>query len=189
MRNEQIKEKIIKFYKKNKRMPSYSETAILFNYASKNSAYNLMSKMIEMGFIKKDITGKIIPSSSFGELKVLGLVEAGFPSASEEVLIDSLSLDDFLIDNKEATYFLRVKGDSMIEAGIYDGDMVIVERNENPKVGDIVIAEVDGEWTIKFFKKRDGKPYLLPANKNYKPIYPKEELKITAVVKAVIRKY
>jgi repressor LexA len=119
----------------------------------------------------------------------LGNIEAGFPSAAEEELTDTMSLDEYLIENKEATYILRVKGDSMVDAGIHEGDMVIVERKNNFKNGDIVIAEIDNEWTIKYLRKNGGVTYLEPANKKYKPIYPKEELKIAAVVKAVIRKY
>ena len=84
---------------------------------------------------------------------LLGIVEAGFPSAEEE-LIDTMSLDEYLIENKEASYILRVKGDSMIDAGIREGDLVIVERTNAPRVGDIVIAEVDGEWTMKYLRKR-----------------------------------
>jgi repressor LexA len=100
-----------------------------------------------------------------------------------------MSLDEFLIDHKEATFMLKVDGDSMIDAHIADGDMVIVERTQKVKDGDIVVAEVDGEWTMKYFRNRGGKIWLEPANKNFKPIYPENDLRIAAKVKAVIRKY
>jgi repressor LexA len=100
-----------------------------------------------------------------------------------------MSLDEYLIKNKEATYLLQVKGDSMIDAGILPGDLVIVERTNSPSIGNIVIAEVDGEWTMKFLRKRGTQLYLAPANKKYRPIVPKEALKVVAVVKAVVRKY
>ena len=100
-----------------------------------------------------------------------------------------MNLDEYLIQNKEASYILKVTGDSMIEAGIQPGDMVIVERTATPRVGDIVIAEVDGEWTIKYLQKRGDTYYLVPANSKYKPIVATESLKIAAVVKAVVRKY
>ncbi|MDH3977759.1 MAG: transcriptional repressor LexA [Gammaproteobacteria bacterium] len=122
-------------------------------------------------------------------IPLLGHVEAGFPSPAEEELVDNISFDEFLIDNREATYILKVKGDSMIDAGICPGDMVIVERVAEPKVGDIVIARIDGAWTMKFFKKRGGQVYLEPANKKYKPMVPTEELEIHSVVKGVVRKY
>src|SRR5205085_2661276 len=126
----------------------------------------------------------------FGEVPVLGLVEAGFPTAAEEELTDTMSLDEYLIENKEATYLLEVKGDSMVEAGIQEGDLVIAERiGREPKIGEIVIAEVDGGWTMKYFRKTGGKVWLEPANKNYKAIYPENDLKVAAVVKGVVRKY
>ena len=84
---------------------------------------------------------------------------------------------------------LKVKGDSMIDAGIVEGDMVLVERRSEAKSGEIVIAEVDGGWTMKYFKKTGSQVMLIAANKKYKPIIPKEDLVIAAVVIAVIRKY
>jgi repressor LexA len=100
-----------------------------------------------------------------------------------------MNIDDFLIKRKDASYLLQVDGDSMIEAHIAPGDMVIAERTNVARDGDIVIAEVDGEWTMKYFKQKLGRVWLEPANKKYKPIYPTEELKIAAVVKGVIRRY
>jgi len=93
------------------------------------------------------------------------------------------------IYNKEATYLLKVDGESMIEAGILPGDLLLVERGLDPRDGDIVIAQVDREWTIKYFRKRGRTVFLEAANTDFKPIYPTEELKIAAVVRAVIRKY
>src|ERR1700693_3413162 len=84
---------------------------------------------------------------------VLGSVAAGFPSPAEEELVDTLSLDDLLIQNREATFLLKVSGDSMTGAGILPGDMVIVDKGQTPKSGDIVIAEVDGAWTMKYLRK------------------------------------
>ncbi len=121
--------------------------------------------------------------------RILGFVEAGWPSPAEEELRDTLSLDEFLVQNPDASFLLKVSGDSMTGAGILPGDLVIVERGQTAKSGDIVIAEVDGEWTMKFLKKSGDTVYLVPANPRYKPIKPKHELKITGVVTAVVRKY
>jgi len=170
-------------------MPSYSELAELFHFRSKNSVHKLIQKLKKDGIVSQDKSGRLIPNKLYGEARVLGLVEAGFPSAAEEELSDTMSLDEYLIENKEASYILKVKGDSMIEAGICDGDMVIVERTNTPKIGNIVIAEIDGGWTMKYLRRKNGAFYLEPANRNFNPIYPKEDLKIAAVVKAVIRKY
>ena len=84
---------------------------------------------------------------------------------------------------------LEVDGDSMIEAHIADGDMVLVEKTDKARDGDIVIADVDGEFTMKYYKIDGDRVWLEPANKNFKPIYPEQYLRIQAVVKAVIRKY
>jgi repressor LexA len=77
----------------------------------------------------------------------------------------------------------------MSGAGILPGDMVIVDKGQTPKSGDIVIAEVDGQWTMKYLRKRGDSVTLLPANPKYQPIKPKSDLKIAGVVTAVVRKY
>lgn len=185
---ENAKSKLLEFYKNTRRMPSYSEMMKLFGYKSKSAVNYAVEKLVEEGVITKDKSGKIVPADLL-EVKMLGVVEAGFPSAAEEDVLDTLSLDDFLIENNEATYLLKVKGESMIDAGIVEGDIVVVERGANPKPGDIVIAEVDGEYTMKYYRKTGSKVFLEAANKKYPPIYPDYDLKIEAVVRAVIRKY
>jgi SOS regulatory protein LexA len=185
-----FRKKLIDFYRNNKRMPSYSEMAVLFGFNSKNSVYKLVKKMKREGIIEQDGKGKLIPSKLFGELKLLGLVEAGFPSPAEEELADTITLDEWMIENREATYMLKVKGDSMIDAGIVPGDLVVVERTDKYKTGDIVIAELDGKWTMKYLRKdKKGNHYLEAANKDYKDIHPTESLRVAAVVKGVVRKY
>ena len=84
---------------------------------------------------------------------------------------------------------LEVDGDSMIDAHIEKGDMVLVERANTAKDMQIVIAEGDGEYTMKYYRNKGGKVWLEPANKNYSPIYPEQSLNVIAVLKAVIRKY
>jgi repressor LexA len=182
-------QKIIEFFKSSKRMPSYREIMKLTGLSSKHTVFTLVNKLVESGFIEKDEQGRILPKKLFGKTKVLGVVEAGFPSPAEEELLDTMSLDEYLINNKEATFILQVSGNSMIEAGIMPKDLVLVERTNEAKPGDIVIAEVDGKWTMKYLRQNGNQMYLESANKKYPPIYPKEELKISAVVKAVIRKY
>jgi SOS-response transcriptional repressor LexA len=120
----------------------------------------------------------------------LGVIEAGFPSPAEEELLDTMTLDEWLIKRREATYLLEVKGLSMMNAGILPGDTALVERGRDPKHGDIVIACVDGKWTMKFYHiLSDKKIVLVPANPKFSPIYPKEELRVEAIVIAIIRKY
>ena len=181
--------KIESFYSQNKRMPTYSEMMKLFGFKSKNAVFKVVEKLIEAGMVAKDHLGRLIPSETFGEVPMLGFVTAGFPATVEEELADTVNLDDLLIKNKPLTYMLEVDGDSMIDAHIEKGDMVLVEKATTAKDMQIVIAEVDGEFTMKYFRKDGNKVWLEPANKNYKPIYPEHSLNINAVVKAVIRKY
>lgn len=185
----QYQKKLESFYDEHSRMPSYSEMMHLFGLKSKNAIYKIVNKLVEAGIVAKDHLGRVVPTSGFTDITKLGFVTAGFPASVEEELADKVNLDDLLIKNRPLTYMLEVDGDSMIDAHIDDGDMILVERTENAKDGDIVVAEVDGEFTLKYLRKKDGKSWLEPANKNYKPIYPKYSLKVNAVLKAVIRKY
>ncbi len=170
-------------------MPSYAEIMRLMGFKSKNSAYKLVRNYLSEGILSKDAKGKLIPNKLMGSISLLGAVEAGFPSPAEEELTDTMSLDEYLIEHRDATYLLKVSGDSMIEAGIMPGDMVLVERRSDARDGDIVIAEIDTGWTMKYLRKEKGKTWLQPGNPKYPPIVPKDELKIAAIVKAVVRKY
>ncbi len=170
-------------------MPSYTEIMTMLGFKSKNAVYKLVNKLIGEGVLDKDSTGRLIPNKLIGEVPLLGLVEAGFPTLAEEDTTNTLNLDDYLIEHKDSTYLLQVKGDSMIDAGIQEGDLVIAERKNEPKDGDIVIAEVDGGWTMKYFRKKGSTVYLEPANRAYSPIYPEHDLKVAAIVKGVVRKY
>ena len=161
----------------------------LVGFRSRHAVSRLIDRLVAAGLVVQDAQGKLIPTRRNGEVPLLGIVAAGFPSPAEEELLDTMSLDAYLIENKEATYLLQVKGDSVIDAGILPGDLVIVERTNTPRVGTIVIAEVDSQWTMKYLRKRGNQLYLQPANRKYKPIFPTQELKIAAVVKAVVRKY
>jgi repressor LexA len=181
--------KIIAFYKKERRLPSYREMLGLTGFKSTNAVYKLVERLVEQEWLKRSESGKLAPGKRFLGLPVLGAIEAGWPSPAEEELVDTMTLDDWLIGNREATFMLKVSGDSMIEAGIRPGDMVLVERGRTPHNGDVVVAEVDSQWTLKYYEQHGGRVVLMPANKNYQPILPKNELNIAAVVTAVIRKY
>jgi SOS regulatory protein LexA len=180
---------ISRFYYQKGRMPSFSEVGKIVGLRSKNAVSKLIGNLEKLKALSRDERGRLIPGSIAYPVKILGTVEAGFPSPAEEELVDTLSLDDLLIQNRDATFLLKVSGDSMSGAGILPGDMVIVDRGQTPKSGDIVIAEVDGEWTMKYLRKRGTGVVLIPANSQYKPIRPKNELKIAGVVTAVVRKY
>jgi repressor LexA len=183
------KHKIVGFYESQKRMPSFSELAALVGVKSKNAVAKLVKQLALEDFLDQDDHGRLLPGRLFSGIRMLGAVEAGLPSPAEEVLSDVMSIDSYLIKNREKTFMLKVSGESMKNAGIMDGDMVLVERNSNPREGDIVIAEVDHGWTMKYLRKDKGRVFLEPANEKFKNIYPEGELNIAAIVKGVIRKY
>lgn len=186
---DSYKQKIFSFYKNKRRMPSYTEIMELVGFKSKNAVFKLINKLVEEGILTKDAQGRLSPMRLESEVPILGLVEAGIPTTIDGMTLDTISVDQYLIKDTNKTFLLEVKGDSMIEEGIMEGDLVIAERKQDAKDGDIVIAEIDGGWTMKFFRKKGNIIFLEPANKNYKPIYPEYDLKIAAIVKGVIRKY
>jgi len=191
-RKTDIREKVDRlraFVNSEKRLPGYNEMLTLFGYRSKNAVYGLLRKLEQHGYISKR-RGKIsFTPKLMGGVRLLGAVQAGFPSPAEEELIDTLNLEEFLMARPESTFMLKVTGDSMIDAGIHPGDMVLVERGVQPKNNDIVIAQVDGEWTMKYFVRDGGGVRLEPANRKYKAIRPDRSLEIGGVVRTVIRKY
>ena len=177
------------FFIRHKRLPGYNEMLKLFGYRSKNAVHGLLRKLDEEGFIRLDHSKIAFTGRLTGTIRVLGTVQAGFPSPAEEELLDTLSLDEYLVEKPDATFMLKVSGDSMIEAGIQPGDLVLVERGKTPKTNDIVIAQVDGEWTMKYFLRDRKGVRLEPANRNYKTIRPEHSLEIAGIVRTVIRKY
>ena len=170
-------------------MPTPRELMAITGFRSTRAVSHLLEHLLDEAFLEKDATGQLLPGRFFAGLAVLGTISAGFPSPAEEELTDTMSLDEYLITNREATYLLKVTGDSMKDAGILSGDLLLVERGATPRDGDIVIAQIDNDWTMKYFRRRGSRVFLEAANKEYKPIYPTEELQIAAVVRAVVRKY
>ncbi len=187
---QQRRRKLAQYFQEYRQLPTYDEMLSLFALKSKGSLYRYVQKFLEDGVLEKGSTGKLLPTDKLFGLRVLGSVQAGFPTTAEEdATASTVSLDRWLIEHPQASYLLTVSGDSMIEAGIMEGDMVIVDRTRSPKTGDIVVAEVDHDWTMKYYIKRGDRVILRPANQNYPDIHPREELKIGGVVSSVIRKY
>jgi len=117
-------------------------------------------------------------------------ISAGFPSPADDFKEIRISLDKELVKNKDATFYARVDGDSMIGAGLEDGDLLVIDRSLNPENGRIAVCLIDEGFTVKRIKKEKSKIYLMPENKKYKPIELKEgnELIIWGIVEYVIKK-
>ena len=128
--------------------------------------------------------------NSMGQWLIEQGVSAGFPSPADDFKEIRISLDSELVRNKDATFYARVSGESMIEAGLDDGDLLVIDRSLSPENGKIAVFLVDGEFTVKRILKKGGKLYLKPENKNYKEIEIKNEneLIVWGVVTYIIKR-
>ena len=153
--------------------------------AVKNFLLHQMTSNVE-SFIMPAEQARVNPITLFSHK-----VPAGFPSPADDHAEKRLDLNEYLIDQSESTFFVRIKGDSMIDAGILDNDIVIVDRSKSAAINDIVLASIDGEFTVKVLAKNSEGPYLMPANKEYKPIHIKSdsEFEIWGVVTGCVRKF
>lgn len=177
------------FFNTYHRLPSYGEMRTLFGFKSKKACFDLAKKLIDTDILGKDATGKLTLNNITTPIPFLGSIQAGFPSPAEEQLYMNMSFNEYLVNKPERSFVLRVNGDSMIEAGIKPGDLVIIEKDHTPRNGDIVVAFIDNAWTLKYFQNRKGKVCLVPANPKYPILYPTQELIIWGIVVSVIRKY
>lgn len=138
-----------------------------------------------------DFDKDISRSENIHQIPVVGRVAAGSPILSEENIEGSVLIDNYFIRNATGCFALKVQGDSMINAGIFEGDLVIVNPQSNVKKGDIVVARLEGEITIKIFDNNNKDVFLLPRNEKYSPIKVtnKEDFSIIGKVVGVLRMY
>jgi repressor LexA len=186
---EHYTEQLLTFYRTHKRMPGYREMCTLFGFASKNAVAKVVDKLVDAGVVRKDSSGRLTPVALGEDIPLLGYVEAGFPSPAEEMALDRVTMDELLLGAREKMYLLRVKGLSMVDAGIFEGDLLVVERTTHARVGDIVVANIDGEWTVKYLREKRGRRYLEAANEEYADLWPEHSLEVGGVVRSVIRTY
>jgi DNA polymerase V len=117
-------------------------------------------------------------------------ISAGFPSPADDFVDQKLDLNQYLVPHPQSTFFVKVQGESMIDAGICSGDMLVVDRSLQPKSGNVIIAVVDGEFTVKRFVRKGKHIQLIPENKDFEPIEITDQLEfsIWGVVTNVIHK-
>lgn len=185
--------------------PSYREIGDALGIASTNGVSDHVKALIKKGYLKKlegapgaargiQLTAKsrsMHANDNFIEIPLLGHVAAGTPMLAEEHHERTINFDSKLLRGDGPTYALRVRGDSMIEEGIHDGDMVIVRQQATARNGDIVVALVDGEATVKYFFHEGKRIRLQPANSAMDPIFvgPEQTTLIQGTVAGVIRVY
>lgn len=187
--DRQYLESLQNYYVRHRVLPSYAAIGRLVGLRSKASVAGLIQRLKAAGFLDTTADRRLKPGARFFERPVLEAVKAGTPDRTPDVPADYTALDQLLIRHPAKTVLIRVEGDSMIRAGIHDGDTVVVEKRANAKPGDLVIAIVDNEFTLKRLAMEKGKACLKPENPAYPTIRPKGELEIFGVVVGLARRY
>jgi len=177
------------YYASHNTLPSYAIIADLLGMKSRASVQQLITRLKSRGYLDNKVPRRLVPTGKFLERSLVGTAPAGFPSPAEEALGDAISIDDYLVEHPSKTVLVKVQGDSMKDAGINTGDIMIVERESRPRVDRIVVAIVDGDFTIKYLRKDNDGYYLEPANVAYPIIRPEIELNMFGVVVGQFRKY
>ncbi|MBQ9246743.1 hypothetical protein IJ182_10805 [bacterium] len=170
-------------------LPSFEIIAKEFGFKHKNSVWQYFNKLKEENLICEKNNRFYINKELFGAILFSSVVKAGFASVADDYVEKRVSLDETFDINSPSTFLFTVSGDSMIDLGIYEGDKVIVQKSNTAKDGDIVIAFIDGGYTLKTYRNRKGQVYLEPANQNYPNLYPKEQLVIFGIAQGIVRKF
>ena len=182
--------KLQDYYADWKSIPSYAALCEVFGIASKSWVKAILDRLGEAGFLERTPDGVWIPTRDFfARALAESAVPAGMPVAVTATQGEYYVLDEMLVEKPSQTTLIPVKGDSMIEAGIHDGDLAVVEKRHVANVGDIVVAIVDGEFTLKTLERERGKFILRPENKAYPVIRPQGTLEIFGVLVGLVRKY
>ena len=170
-------------------VPSYSTLMQVTGLRSKSPVAALVHRLKLAGYLEATPDKRLRPGRRFFERRIYESVQAGFPNPAQDHQHDTLTIDEYLVAHPSKTVLITVRGDSMIGAGIHGGDTVVVEKRPDAKVGDIVVAIVNNEFTLKYLDKEKGRYVLRPANLAYPVMRPKGELEIFGVVVGLFRKY
>lgn len=169
-------------------LPSFDIIAKKFGFKHKNSVWQYFNKFKEADLIYEKNNRFYIKKENLGAILFTSSVRAGFATVAEDSVEKRISLDESFHINNPSTFVFTVAGDSMVDLGIFEGDKVVVRKTSEAKDGDIVLAFVDGGYTLKTYRKKDGEVWLQPANPEYPIIKPKEQLTIFGVAQGVVRK-
>jgi repressor LexA len=178
------------YYARHRVLPSYARIGVLVGLNSKASVAGLVLRLKAEGFVESTPDRRLKPGKRFFERSVAESVQAGLPTPAPDIIApDTITIDERLVPNPSKTVLIKVKGDSMIDAGIHPGDTVVVEKRVSANVGDIVVAILDNEFTLKRYDRERGRAVLRPENKAYPVIRPKGDAGIFGVVVGLFRKY
>jgi repressor LexA len=172
-------------------VPSYSEMAKTLGFKAKNAAFKLTQRLIASGHLEKSIGGRLVPGPAFFSVNMSDdEVRAGFGAEGNATgRFQAQALDQMLIARPSKTVFLKVRGDSMADAGILTGDVAVVETSMHAVHGDVVVAEIDGNFTIKEYRIDRGKPRLAAHGQDRRSMSAEETLNVIGVVRGIVRSY
>jgi len=179
------------YYAQHRLIPSYSAISALLGFRARNAAAALVRRLEQAGYLRRVPNRRLAPTDRFFERpRSVSAVRAGVPDALTDAPADMVSLDSLLVHKPSITFFMPIKGDSMVDMGLFDGDTAICERRPLADVGDIVVAWVGNEATIKTLATEHGRRVLKPENdaKAY-PILRPDPLQIFGVVTGSFRSY
>jgi repressor LexA len=177
------------YYADHRVLPSYASIGHLLGLKSKSSVAAMVARLKLAGFVDSTPDKRLAPTRRFFERSLASAsVHAGLPDPVDDSTGDALTIDDYLIEHPSQTVLVRVKGDSMTDAGILEGDLVVIEKSAAAKRGDIVIAIVDGQFTLKRLDLEKGAFVLKPENPAYPVIRPEGTLEIFGVMVGLVRK-
>lgn len=177
------------YYARHRVLPSYSSIGDLVGLRSKASVARLVLRLKGEGFVESTPDRRLKPGRRFFERPLTESVQAGLPNPAVDASPEGVSIDAYLVANPSKTVLITVMGDSMIDAGIHSGDVVVVEKRVSANPGDIVVAIIDNDFTLKRLHNERGRIVLKPENKAYPAIRPKGDLEIFGVVIGQFRKY
>jgi SOS regulatory protein LexA len=177
------------YYARHRALPSYASIGGLLGLKSKSSVAALVARLKLAGYLDSTPDRRLAPTRRFFARPLADAsVRAGLPERIDDAAGDALTIDDYLIEHPSQTVLVRVKGDSMQDAGILEGDLVVVEKQPSAKKGDIVVAIVDGQFTLKRLDIDRGQFVLKPENKAYPVIRAEGALEIFGVMVGLVRK-
>lgn len=177
------------YYAEHGVLPSYARIGSMVGLKSKSSVAALVARLKLEGFLEATPEKRLKPGQRFFERAIFESIRAGMPHPVADPQQESIAIDQYLVEHPSRTVLVTVKGDSMVDAGIHEGDIAVVEKRSAANIGDIVIAIVDNEFTLKYLEREKGNFILRPANPAYPVIRPKGQLEIFGVLKGLIRKY
>jgi SOS-response transcriptional repressor LexA len=184
-------EKLQDYYAEHKVIPSYSVLASLWGISAKSWVSECVKRLEEAGYLDWTPDRQLKPGGRFFERRLAdSTVQAGLPDPALSDGYDMVTIDDYLVRVPSKTSLVRVKGDSMIDAGIHEGDLLVVEQQPNANVGEIVVAIIDNEFTVKYLQREKGGFVLKPANKAYPVIRPRggSNFEIFGVMAGLVRR-